>query len=89
MRISKFTLGSKLLWFSFDFDFLDEPWLGIGIFLLVIVASAVPMGFHVVWCIQMAAENGSAIALLVAGLLIAPVGWAHGMSILLGFGGWV
>ena len=36
------------------------------------VVGLVPLGsIHVVWCIQMAAETGSAIALLVVGVLLS------------------
>ncbi len=43
---------------------------------------------HIVWCIDKASETGSAIALLIVGIVIAPVGWLHGVCVLLGFG-WV
>ena len=49
-----------------------------------------PLIIHVVWCVQLASEyseNWNALVLLVAGVIVAPVGWVHGMSILLGFGG--
>ena len=59
-------------------------------FVAVIVAiAAVPIVTHIIWCIQMADTTGSAIALMIAGMMVAPVGWVHGMSILLGFGGWI
>ena len=41
------------------------------------------------WCIGRAEETGSAIALLVVGLFFFPIGWLHGVSIILGFGGWL
>ena len=44
-----------------------------------------PILTHVIWCINMAEETGSAIALLLVGLFIPPVGWFHGMSLWLGF----
>lgn len=43
----------------------------------------VPLIAHVVWCVAV-----SAWVLMVAGVLVTPVGWVHGLSILLGFGGW-
>ena len=63
--------------------------LGVMVGLLSAAAFLVPLGTHVVWCIQMADVTGSAIALLIAGLVLFPVGWVHGVSVLLGFGGWV
>ena len=58
-------------------------------FLLLAVVIVVPFVRHIVWCVQHAAETGSAIALLIVGLVIPPVGWLHGLSVLLGLGGWV
>ena len=69
-------------------NFLSVRWLLTGVITFMVVG-LVPLSIHVVWCIQMAAETGSAIALLIVGLLLFPVGWVHGMSILLGFGGWL
>ena len=60
----------------------------IGLLALVAVA-IIPMITHIVWCIQMASETGSAIALLIVGLLLYPVGWIHGVCLILGFGGWI
>tara|TARA_R110000787_G_scaffold119104_3_gene230020 strand:+ start:200 stop:400 length:201 start_codon:yes stop_codon:yes gene_type:complete len=40
---------------------------------------------HVVFCIKAAAYTGSAIALLIAGLFVFPVGIVHGVSLWLGF----
>lgn len=57
--------------------------------LVLIVALAVPYFTHIVWCIQKADETGSAIALLIVGVVAAPVGWLHGLCVLVGFGGWV
>lgn len=45
-----------------------------------------PWVTHIVWCIQKADETGSAIALLVVGTLIAPVGWLHGLCVWFGWG---
>ena len=58
-------------------------------FLLAMVFFFLPLGTHIVWCIQRADETMSALALLVVGLFMFPVGWVHGMSVLLGMGGWV
>ncbi len=44
-----------------------------------------PFVTHIVWCINAAAETGSAIALLIIGVLIAPVGWLHGVALWLGY----
>ena len=52
-------------------------------------AGLIPLAWHVLWCIEKAAEGWQSLALLVAGLAIPPLGWAHGMSLLLGFGGWL
>ncbi len=57
------------------------------LFALLVIGG--PLIRHVVWCVQMADVTGSAIALLIVGLVIFPVGWIHGVSVLLGFGGWV
>ncbi len=56
--------------------------------LALAVASLVPLGQHVLWCIEHP-ESMQHILLLVAGLAIPPLGWAHGMSLLPGFGGWL
>jgi hypothetical protein len=40
---------------------------------------------HVVFCVKAAAVTGSAIALLVAGLFVFPVGILHGISLWLGY----
>ena len=48
-----------------------------------------PIVVHVIWCIQMADVTGSAIALLIIGVAVFPVGWVHGVSLILGYGGWV
>lgn len=45
----------------------------------------IPLGTHIVTCIDKASETGSAIALLIAGLVIFPVGWLHGVAVLMGF----
>ncbi|MCY3626276.1 MAG: hypothetical protein OXG88_01360 [Gammaproteobacteria bacterium] len=62
--------------------------LGLIFVTLALVALA-PMIRHILWCIGAAADSGSAIALLIVGLIIPPIGWIHGVSLLLGFGGWI
>ena len=49
----------------------------------------VPLGWHIHWCIGQAAHGMQPVALLVAGMAFPPLGWAHGMSLLLGYGGWL
>ena len=44
-----------------------------------------PLINHIVWCINMADQTMSAVALLVVGLIIFPVGWVHGVALLMGF----
>lgn len=53
------------------------------------VLGLLPLGMHVWWCIGKADETGSAIALLIVGLAFFPLGWLHGVSILLGLGDWL
>ena len=78
--------------FYFKINRLKEISLILAIVLigatLALVALA-PMIKHILWCIGAAAESGSAIALLIVGLIIPPVGWIHGVSLFLGFGGWI
>ena len=40
---------------------------------------------HIIFCIEAAAYTGSAIALLIVGLVIFPVGVVHGIAIWFGF----
>ena len=40
---------------------------------------------HIVFCVKAAAFTGSAIALLIVGLLFFPLGVIHGISLWLGF----
>ena len=56
---------------------------------MILVVGFGPLVQHVLWCIERADETGSAIALLIVGLIFFPVGWVHGVSVILGFGGWV
>ena len=58
---------------------------GIGLFIIVIGGLITPFITHIVWCINAASETGSAIALLIVGVLIPPVGWVHGLALWLGF----
>ena len=44
-----------------------------------------PLVNHIVWCINNANETMSAIALLIVGLIIFPVGWVHGVALMMGF----
>lgn len=44
-----------------------------------------PIINHVVWCIGEADRTGSAIALLIVGLVITPISWIHGVCLWLGF----
>ena len=79
------------------FKLLDGPFalakLPLPVFLTVApvlaVAVLVPLGWHVLWCIETAAHGWQSLALLVAGLAIPPLGWVHGMSLLPGSGGWL
>ena len=61
----------------------------LAVALVLAAAGLVPLGWHVLWCIETAAQGWQSLALLVAGLAIPPLGWVHGMSLLLGFGGWL
>ena len=56
--------------------------VGVGAMYLVPIAALIT---HVVFCIKAAAVTGSAIALLIAGLFIFPVGILHGISLWLGY----
>lgn len=57
--------------------------------LVALAAFFVPFGTHIWWCIERADETGSAVALLFVGFFVFPLGWLHGVSVLLGFGGWI
>ena len=46
-----------------------------------------PLPVLISWCIESADETGSAIALLIVGLVFFPVGWILGVSVIPGFGG--
>jgi hypothetical protein len=55
---------------------------------LAIAALLVGYVYHIIWCIDAAAESGSAIALLVVGVVLPPVGAVHGICAMLGWG-WI
>ena len=55
---------------------------------IMAVAGLIPLARHVLWCIGHS-ESMQHILLLGAGVIIPPLGWVHGMSLLLGFGGWL
>ncbi len=61
----------------------------IPLMVALFAASVGPLVAHVLWCIDMATETWQALVLLVAGLALPPVGWVHGVSVLIGFGGWL
>ena len=43
-----------------------------------------PLINHILYCINAASQNGSAIAMLIVGLIIPPVGWLHGVALWMG-----
>ena len=51
-------------------------------------AGLIPLVWHVLWCIKHS-ESMQHLLLLGAGVIVPPLGWVHGMSLLLGFGGWL
>ena len=61
-------------------DFLGSV-TGIA-FMLIPIAALIT---HVVFCIKAAAYTGSAIALLIVGIAVFPVGVLHGIALWLGF----
>lgn len=71
-------------------NFVDVKSVGAGIGLfagvIALVAAFIgPMIYHIVWCINMADETGSAIALLIVGVIFPPLGWVHGVALTFGF----
>jgi hypothetical protein len=58
---------------------------GVALIIAAIAALFVPYIYHIVWCINAASETGSAIALLIVGIVVAPVGWVHGVSLFMGY----
>ena len=55
---------------------------------IMAAAGLIPLARHVLWCIGHS-ESMQHILLLGAGVIVPALGWAHGMSLLLGFGGWL
>lgn len=43
-----------------------------------------PWIYHIVWCIEKAEQSGSAIALLIVGVVFPPLGWVHGICLTFG-----
>ena len=58
---------------------------GVMGLLVVVAATLGPFITHIVWCINAASETGSAIALLIVGIIFPPLGWVHGVALWLGF----
>ena len=58
--------------------------VGFVLWVSLMFVAFVPVLNHIVWCIGAADRTGSAIALLIAGLVIPPVGWVHGVSLFFG-----
>lgn len=56
-----------------------------SLFIIGILIFFGPYIKHIIWCIEKAEETGSAIALLIVGLFIFPIGWLHGVSLMLGY----
>ena len=74
------------------YDFPGPILAAVIFYFLFGVAVFGPLVIHVWWCIQLAtgyADYWIPLVLLIGGLIVPPVGWVHGMSILLGFGGWL
>lgn len=55
---------------------------------LLVILAAAPVSQHIVWYIELTDKTVLATALLVVGLLITVIAWAHGVSIMLGWA-WV
>ena len=74
-------------------DLLTMLNLPLPLFLIVAPALAIlillPIGWHAFWCVERVEQGLQFFALLFAGLAFTPLGWIHGMSVLLGFGGWL
>jgi nucleoside permease NupC len=51
----------------------------------MIFVAVAPIINHIVWCVDKASETGSAIALLIVGLVITPVSWVHGVCLFFGY----
>lgn len=50
-----------------------------------VIANFAALINHIVWCINAASETGSAIAMLIVGLLIPPIGVVHGWALWFGY----
>ena len=59
--------------------------LGIVTGFLIMLVPLAALLTHIIFCIKTAAVTGSAIALLIVGLAIFPIGIFHGVSLWLGF----
>lgn len=57
----------------------------ISLALLLAIANLAALINHIIWCIDKADETGSAIALLVVGVIIPPIGAVHGWALWLGY----
>jgi len=66
-----------------------KDFTGVIVFIVLGIMAAfavfVPLITHVMWCISKADQTGSAIALLIVGLVVPPVGWVHGVALFLGY----
>lgn len=74
-------------------DLLTMLNLPLPLFLIVAPALAIPIflpiGWHAFRCVERVEQGLQVFALPFAGLASPPLGWVHGMSLLLGFGGWL
>ena len=59
--------------------------LGIGFLGSILAVIFGPFIYHIIWCINMASETGSAIALLIVGVILPFIGWIHGVALLFGW----
>ncbi|MCC4240352.1 hypothetical protein [Thalassospira povalilytica] len=66
-------------------NFAKTSVVGVLTVLTLFAAIVGPYVTHIVWCIQNAADTWQPIALLIVGVVIAPVGWLHGVSVIFGF----
>ncbi len=59
---------------------------GVAAVIALLTVSFGPWIYHIVWCIQnVTADRIDVLALLVVGMVIAPVGWVHGIALVLGY----
>lgn len=81
---------------DWKFSYVDGKWhgnplallVGLPMVLVIMTVTFGPWVYHVIWCIDAAARTGSAIALLIVGIVLPPLGWVHGVCALIGWG-WV